>query len=244
MPLTNKIALVTGGSRSIGAAIVNRLAAEGATVAFTYSASPDKAEALVAAIAAKGGKALAIKADSAEVREIQAAVTQTAEAFGRIDILVNNAGILIPGQVDDYDLADFDRMIAINVRAPFVAAQAVLPHMGAGGRILTIGSITADRSGFPGASVYSLTKGAVASLTRGLARDLGARGITVNALQPGPTESDMSPAEVLADRLSPLVALGRMGKPEEIAAFAAWLAGPEASFVTGACLTVDGGYLA
>ena len=239
MFLSNKIALVTGGSRGIGAAIVRRLATEGARVAFTYSGSPDKAGEL----AGETG-ATAIRADSANIADIQAAVAQTAETFGRIDILISNAGILIPGLVDDYDLDNFDRMIAINVRAPFVATQAVLPHMGDGGRILTIGSITADRSAFPGGSVYSLTKGAVAAMTRGLARDLGARGITVNNLQPGPTESDMSPAEALADRLSPLIALGRMAQPEEIANFAVWLAGPESSFVTGASLTVDGGMLA
>jgi 3-oxoacyl-[acyl-carrier protein] reductase len=237
--LSGKTALVTGGSRGIGAAIVRRLAAEGAQVAFTYSGSQEKA----AALASETG-ATAIRADSASVADIQAAAARTAEAFGRIDILISNAGILIPGVVDTYDLADFDRMIAINVRAPFVAVQAVLPHMGDGGRILTIGSIVADYTGFPGASVYSLTKGAVAAMTRGLARDLGPRNITVNALQPGPTISDMSPAEALSDRLAPLIPLGRMAQPEEIANLAAWLAGPESSFVTGACLTVDGGITA
>jgi 3-oxoacyl-[acyl-carrier protein] reductase len=237
--LSGKTALVTGGSRGIGAAIVRRLAAEGAQVAFTYSGSQEKA----AALAGETG-ATAIRADSASVADIQAAAARTAETFGRIDILISNAGILIPGVVDTYDLADFDRMIAINVRAPFVAVQAVLPHMGDGGRILTIGSIVADYTGFPGASVYSLTKGAVAAMTRGLARDLGPRNITVNALQPGPTISDMSPAEALSDRLAPLIPLGRMAQPEEIANFAAWLAGPESSFVTGACLTADGGITA
>jgi 3-oxoacyl-[acyl-carrier protein] reductase len=146
--------------------------------------------------------------------------------------------------VGDYDLAAFDRMIAINVRAVFVAVQAALPHMGEGGRIITTGSVTADRAGFPGASVYGMTKGAVAALTRGLARDLGPRGITVNTIQPGPTETDMNASEEVRARVRPLLAVGRMGKDTEVASLVAYLAGPESSFVTGAALTIDGGYLA
>ncbi|KAA0700930.1 3-oxoacyl-ACP reductase FabG [Neorhizobium sp. P12A] len=240
--LAGKIALVTGGSRGIGAAIVQRLSDEGASVAFTYSSSSEKAELLALTINEAGGSALAIRADSADPDAVRSAVSQTVERLGGIDILVNNAGILIRGDVADYDLADFDRMFAVNVRAVFVAAQAAAREMGHGGRIITIGSVAADRSGFPGASVYSMTKGAVAAMTRGLARDLGPRGITVNAIQPGPTLTDMSAEH--EEITKPLLAVGRMGKDEEIASFAAYLAGPEAAFITGSALTIDGGYLA
>ena len=242
--LSGKIAFVAGGSRGIGAAIVRRLADDGATVAFTYSASEDKALALVDEVKTQGGIVLAIKADSADPQVLQQAIAHVAEKFRRIDILVNSAGIMVHGLVDDIDLADFDRILAINVRAVFVAVQAAVPHMGQGGRIITIGSVTADRIGFPGSSVYGMTKGAVAALTRGLARDLGPRGIRVNTVQPGPTETDMSPARAVGDPVRSLIALGRMGKDTEIASLVAYLAGPESSFVTGAALTVDGGYLA
>jgi 3-oxoacyl-[acyl-carrier protein] reductase len=239
-PLSGKVALVTGGSRSIGAAIVRRLAEDGARVAFTYSASPGPADALAGAT-----DTLAIKADSAEPEEVRDAVNATVEAFGRLDILVNNAGILIPGTIDRFDLADFDRMVAVNVRAVFVAAQAAQRHMELGSRIITIGSVTADRTGFPGSSVYSMTKAAVAALTRGLARDLGPRGITVNNVQPGPTATDMTREDgPFVPRLRELIALGRLGRDTEIASLVAYLAGPESSFVTGASLTIDGGYLA
>ena len=242
--LSGKAALVTGGSRGIGAAIVRRLAKDGAAVAFTYAASEEKAKALAAEIASQGGKALAIQADSADAPAVQRAVSQTVEAFGRLDVLVNSAGILIPGLIDSYALADFDRMVAVNVRAVFVATQAAVPHLREGGRVITIGSVTADRSGFAGSSVYSMTKGAVASLTRGLARDLGPRGITVNVVQPGPTDTDMSPQGEIGERVRSLIALGRMGKDSEIASLVAYLAGSDAGFVTGAALTADGGYLA
>jgi 3-oxoacyl-[acyl-carrier protein] reductase len=244
LPLSGKVALVTGGSRSIGAAIVRRLAKDGAAVAFTYSASADRAAALVAEVDSAGGKALAIKADSADAEAVKGAVAQTMEAFGGLDILVNNAGILLRGPVDDFALADFDRMFAVNVRAVFVAIQAALPHMQSGGRIISTGSVTADRSGFPGASVYSMTKGAVASMTRGLARDLGPRGITVNAIQPGPTATDMNSSEEGRALTKPLMAIGRMGEDYEVASLVAYLAGPESSFITGSALTIDGGYLA
>jgi 3-oxoacyl-[acyl-carrier protein] reductase len=243
-PLSGQVALVTGGSRGIGAAIVRRLASDGAVVAFTYMASPDKATALAEGIDSAGGTALAILADSADPEAVKSAVAQTVDRFGGLDILVNNAGILTRGMVDDFALADFDRMLAVNVRAVFVAVQAAVPHMGKGGRIITTGSVTADRTGFPGASIYGMTKGAIAALTRGLARDLGPRGITVNAIQPGPTETDMNPDESIRALVRPLIALRRMGKATEIASLVAYLAGPESSFVTGAALTIDGGYLA
>jgi 3-oxoacyl-[acyl-carrier protein] reductase len=241
--LSDKCALVTGGSRGIGAATVRRLATDGAAVAFTYAVSDAKAAAMVAEIQADGGEALAIKADSADPKALQRAVAEAASRFGRLDILVNNAGILLRGPVDVFSLADFDRMLAVNVRAVFVAVQSAVAHMGAGGRIITVGSVTADRSGFPGASVYSMTKAAVAALTRGLARDLGSRGITVNTVQPGPTETDMNPDENIRAVLRPMLALGRIGKDSEIASLIAYLASPEASFVTGAAFTIDGGYL-
>ena len=242
--LSGKATLITGGSRGIGAALVRRFARDGASVAFTYASSDSEARALAEAIVANRGVALAIKADSGDPEAIKAAVSQTAARFGRIDILVNNAGILTRGTVDEYSLSDFDRMVAVNVRAVFVAAQAVVPHMAAGGRIITTGSVAADRVGFPGASVYAMTKGALAALTRGLARDLGPRGITVNVVQPGPTETDMTAGEETQTILRSMMALSRMGKDAEIASLVAYLAGPEASFITGSALTIDGGYLA
>jgi len=242
--LAGKVALVTGGSRGIGAAIVRRLANDGATVAFTYAASEERAQALVAELGEMGKSVLAIKADSADAEALQAAVKRTVDEFGRIDVLVNNAGILITGVVDDYDLSNFDQMIAVNVRAVFVAIQAAVPYMGQGARIINTGSVTADRSGFAGSSVYSMTKAAVAAMTRGLARDLGARGITVNVIQPGPTETDMNANEAVHDMLRPLIALGRIGKDSEVASLVAYLASSDASFITGSALTVDGGYLA
>jgi 3-oxoacyl-[acyl-carrier protein] reductase len=240
----NRVALVTGGSRGIGAAIVRRLASDGASVAFTYSSSEKQALELVSEVEEAGGIAFAIKADSAVPEAVRGAVARAVARFGRLDVLVNNAGILLRGTVDDFDLADFDRMVAINIRAVFVATQAAIPHLQGGARIITTGSIAAERAGFPGASVYSMTKGAVAALTRGLARDLGPRGITVNAVQPGPTETDMNASSEVHDMLKPLIALGRIGKDQEVASLVAYLASPESSFVTGACLNADGGYLA
>jgi 3-oxoacyl-[acyl-carrier protein] reductase len=244
-PLLGKVALVAGGSRGIGAAIVRRLHAEGAAVAFTYVNSEAKAAELAASLATPEGQPLAIKADSADPEAVRQAVAATLERFGRLDILVNNAGILIHGMVDDVSVDDFDRMVAINVRAVFVAIQAAVKSMGEGGRIITIGSVVADRNGFPGSSIYSMTKAAVAGLTRGLARDLGPRGITVNNVQPGPTVTDMTPASAAVnDKLRPLIALGRLGEDREIASLVAYLARPESSFITGSSLTADGGYLA
>jgi 3-oxoacyl-[acyl-carrier protein] reductase len=242
--LASKVALVTGGSRGIGAAIVRRLASDGAIVAFSYAASEDRAMALAAEIEKAGGTVLPIRADSADTDAVKAAVAKTVDRFGRIDILVNNAAILIGGMIDDYALSDFDRMVAVNVRAVFGAIQAAVPHMAEGGRIITTGSITADLSNFPGSSVYSMTKAAVAAMTRGLARDLGPRGITVNVVQPGPTETDMNSDEAVHAKLRPLIALGRLGKDSEVASLVAYIARPESSFITGAALNVDGGYTA
>ena len=242
--LAGKTALVTGGSRGIGAAIVRRLASEGVAVAFTYAASSAAANELVADIAANGGTAVAIRADSAEPAEVQAAVAQAVQRFGRLDILANNAGIIGSGTVDTFPLADFDRILAVNVRAVFVAVQAALPHMGEGGRIVITGSVVADRTGVAGAAAYRMSKAAVAGLTRGMARDLGPRGITVNVVQPGPTETDIVSDESVREWLRPMMALGRMGSSDEVASLVAYLARPEASFITGAALNGDGGYLA
>ena len=242
---SSKVALVTGGSRGIGEAIVRRLAAEGAAVAFTYASSADKAQALVDQIESAGGKALAIQADSADVVAIEGAVSATVERFGALNILVNNAGILLLGSVDTFSLEDFDRMFAVNVRAAFAPAKASSAFMHSVDRIITFGSVVAQRSGFPGASVYSMTKAAIAGMIRGLAIDFAPRGITVNNVQPGPTSTDMNPADgPHSDLVKSLVPLGRLGTADDIAGMVAYLASEEAAFVTGASLTIDGGYLA
>ncbi|MNR77860.1 Cyclic-di-GMP-binding biofilm dispersal mediator protein [compost metagenome] len=243
-PLINKVAFVTGGSRGIGAAIVERLARDGAQVAFTYSASQDRADALVAAIAAKGGQALAIKADAADADAVSQAVALAVKTFGDIDILVNNAGILLLGQVGEIALADFDKIVSVNVRGVFVATQEALRHMHTGGRIITIGSVNAERAGFPGSALYSMTKGAVALMMRGFARDLAPRGITVNTVQPGPTDTEIISSDEMREAVRSLIPLGRTGQAAEIANFVAFLAGQESSFITGSALTIDGGYLA
>jgi 3-oxoacyl-[acyl-carrier protein] reductase len=239
------VVFVTGGSRGIGAAIVRRFSRDGALVVFTYARASAEADALVAEITDAGGVALAIRADSTDDEALKAAVNATVARFGALDVLVSNAGIMILAGIDGYELEDFDRMLAVNVRAPFVTIQAALPHLVAGGRIITIGSVVADRSAFPGSSVYSMTKGALASMVRGLAIDLAKRAITVNNIQPGPTATQMNPADVPhASTIRGLVPLARFGSPEEIASFVAYIAGPEADFITGASLTIDGGYSA
>jgi len=243
--LSNKVALVTGGARGIGAAVVKRLFREGAAVAFTYFGSQDKAQELAQSIIAQGGQALALRADSSDVDAVKRAVAETARHFGRIDILVNNAGVARLATLDEVALEDFDRMFAVNVKGLFVATQEAARHMGPGGRIINVGSVNSDIVPFAGASVYAMTKGAVASLTRGLARDLGPRGITVNNIEPGPTDTDMNPATgPLAQRLLGYMAVQRYAQGDELAAMIAYLAGPEASFVTGANLKIDGGFSA
>jgi len=241
--LTGKVALVTGGSRGIGAAIAKRLAQDGAAVAVTYTSAKQKADEVVRAIEAEGGRALAIHADNADTEAVKAAVAQTVKTLGRLDVLVNNAGIAVFKPLEQFSLEEFDRMVAINIRGVFIAAQEASRHMTEGGRIITIGSVNADRMPFAGGSVYAMTKAAVAGLTRGLARDLGPRGITVNNVQPGPVDTDMNPAEgPFAATLKGMMALPRYGKDDEIAAMVSYLADPEAGFVTGACLTIDGGF--
>jgi 3-oxoacyl-[acyl-carrier protein] reductase len=237
-----KVALVTGGSRGIGAGIVRRLASDGASVAFTYSNSEEKALQLVREIESLGGRALALKADSAYAEELQSAVIKATESLGPLDIFVSNAGILMRGTIDTYSLEDFDRMVAINIRAAFIGIQAAARKMKDGGRIIVIGSNTAIRTAFPGGGIYSMTKAALTGLVRGAAIDLAPRAITVNNVQPGPTATDMTSAH--AEMVKPLIPLKRMGDVSEIASFVSYLASEEAGFITGASLTIDGGYVA
>ena len=244
-PLSGQVAFVQGGSRGIGAAIVKRLARDGAAVAFTYVSSASKAEEIVATITAAGGKALAIRADSADAASLQHAIRQTVTTFGRLDILVNNAGVLVWGNIEELTLDDLDRTLAVNIRSVFVACQEAAHHMGKGGRIINIGSTNADRIPMAGGSVYAMSKSALVGLTKGMARDLGPKGITVNNVQPGPVDTDMNPADgESAEQLKGMMALARYGKDDEIASFVAYLAGPEAGYVTGASLTIDGGFSA
>lgn len=245
LPLSGQTALVTGGSRSIGAAIARRLAADGAAVAITFHGSPDKAAAVVADIEVAGGRALAIQADAGDPEAVRGAVRQAVEAFGGINILVNNAGIAVNAPIEEFDFADYERMIAVNVTGVFVATQEAARHMRGSGRIIHIGSSMARYAAFPTASVYTLTKGAVAGFNRSLVRDLGPKGITVNTVMPGPTNTDMNPADgPVAAIVGPGMAVGRYGEPEEIAAAVAFLAGPDAAFITGAELMADGGFTA
>lgn len=245
LPLTGKVALVTGGSRSIGAAIAKRLAADGAAVAITYSASPQKAADVVAAIKAAGGRAIAIEADAGDPQAVRAAIERTVAEFGSLDILVNNAGIALGGPIESIDFRDYERMIAVNVTGTFVATQEAARRMTSGGRIINIGSSMARYAAFGGASLYTLTKGAVAGFNRSLVRDLGPRGITVNTVHPGPTDTDMNPdGGPVSQIVGPGMAIGRYGKPHEIASAVAYLASPEASFITGADLIADGGFTA
>lgn len=240
LPLQGRRAVVTGGSRGIGAGIVRRLVADGARVAFTYAASADRANALAGEL---DGRALPLHADSGEPSHLRAAVAQAASTLGGLDLFVSSAGILRPGHIADYALEDFDRMLDVNVRAAFVGIQAALPHMGSGGRIVTIGSMVADLARYPGGSVYALTKGALASFVRGLAHDLGPRGITVNNVQPGPTATEIVSADAL-ESIRSLIPIGRPGRDEEVAALVAWLCRLEASYVNGSSITVDGGFSA
>lgn len=244
--LKNKRALIIGGSRGIGAAIVKRLAKEGAHVTLTYTNSPDKASEVTKAAQAFGVKAISIKADSADTSAVVAAVERTVKELGGIDILINNAGALALGPIDDFKLADFDRTLAVNVRAVFVATQAAVKHMKDGGRIINTGSCNAERMPFPGGSVYAMSKSALIGLVKGLARDLGPRGITINNVQPGPIDTEMNPdnSEFAGMLKKQFMALPRYGTADEIAGTVAYLAGPEAGYITGSSLTIDGGFTA
>ncbi len=238
--LTEKVALVTGGSRGIGAAIAKRLAADGASVAITYAKDASAASAVVKAIKLDGGKAVAIQADAADVEAVKGAVEKTVATFGRLDVLVNNAGTAIPKTFEETTLEEMDRVIDINVRGTLAATQAALKHMKSGGRIIMIGSSVGERVLVPGLVPYAATKGAVKMFTQGLAREVGGRGITVNNVQPGPIDTDLNPAA--GDWAVPQnTALDRYGRVDEVAALVAFVAGPESSYITGANLTVDGG---
>jgi NAD(P)-dependent dehydrogenase (short-subunit alcohol dehydrogenase family) len=240
--LEGKVALVTGGSRGIGAAIVQRLAAAGADVALTYTRSADKAEAVAQAVRKGGRKAIAIAAEAADPKAAAAAVNQTVRELKRLDILVNNAGIFRAGPLEEVTLEDFDATMEINVRAVFFSVQAAAAHMKSGGRIISIGSNLAEQVFGPGMTVYSASKAALIGMTRGLARDLGPRGITVNVVQPGPINTDMNPADGphSGPQLARL-AIGHYGEPRDIAGLVTWLASDEGRFITGTSITIDGG---
>ena len=240
--LTEKVALVTGGSRGIGAAIAKRLAADGANVAITYTKGAGAAASVVKEIERAGRKALAIQADAVDAEAVNAAVEKTVATFGRLDVLVNNAGTAIPKPFEEATLEEMDRVLDINVRGVYVATQAALKHMKSGGRVIMIGSAVGERVAAPGLVPYAGTKGAVKMFTQALAREIGSRGITVNNVQPGPIDTQLNPAA--GDWAVPqkaATALDRYGRVDEIAALVAFVAGPESSYITGANLTVDGG---
>jgi 3-oxoacyl-[acyl-carrier protein] reductase len=240
--LEGKTALVTGGSRGIGAAIAKRLAGEGAKVAITYTKGADAAASVVKAIESAGGKAIAIQADSTNASAVKAGVEKAVAAFGKLDVLVNNAGTAIPKKFEEATLEELDQVININIRGAFIVTQAALKHLNNGGRVIMIGSCVGERNMTPGLAAYAATKGAIKMFTQGLAREVGDRGITVNNIQPGPIDTDLNPAS--GDWATPQkanTALNRYGNPDEVAALVAFVAGPESSYITGASLTVDGG---
>src|SRR5271156_6621306 len=240
--LTEKVALVTGGSRGIGAAIAKRLAADGASVAITYAKDASAASAVVKAIERDGGRAIAIQADAADVKAVKGAVEKAFATFRRLDVLVNNAGTAIPKPFEETTLEEMDRVIDINIRGVFATTQAALKHMNDGGRIIMIGSAVGERAVAPGLVPYAATKGAVKMFTQALSREVGSRKITVNNVQPGPIDTDLNPAA--GDWAAPQLAntaLNRYGHVDEVAALVAFVAGPEAGYITGANLTVDGG---
>jgi 3-oxoacyl-[acyl-carrier protein] reductase len=241
--LDGKVALVTGGARGIGAAVALRLAQQGADVALTFQHNQQRADDVVEQIKAVGQRALAMRADSADPAALIAAVDRVAGEFGRLDILVNNAGAFLLGPLDQLSLAEFEQTIAVNVRAPFVASQAAVRHMSTGGRIINIGSNVAERAVFPGLTLYSMSKTALIGLTKALGRELGSAAITVNLVNPGPTDTELNPADgPNADTINGFTALGHYAAPEDVAAAVAFLASPDAKYITGATVNVDGGF--
>jgi 3-oxoacyl-[acyl-carrier protein] reductase len=240
--LKGKVALVTGGSRGIGAAIAKRLAADGASVAITYAKDAHSASIVIKAIEAEGGKAVAIQADAADPEAVRAAVENAVAALGKLDVLVNNAGTAIPKLFVDTTLEEMDHVINLNIRGVFVTTQAALKHMNDNGRIIMIGSCVGERNLTPGLAAYAATKGAVKMFAQSLSREVGSRGITVNNVQPGPIDTDLNPAA--GDWAAPqkaVTALKRYGTVDEVAALVAFVASPESAYITGANLTVDGG---
>ncbi|WP_439679914.1 SDR family NAD(P)-dependent oxidoreductase [Embleya sp. MST-111070] len=241
--IQGKIALVTGGSRGIGAASVRALAAHGADVAFTYRSDVDAAAGVVEQVKALGRRALAIRADGVDTDAVVAAVDETAATFGRLDILLNNAAVFRLGPIEELGAAELNETLAANVSAPYLASRAAAAHMVDGGRIITIGSNVAGRTIFPGFTLYTLSKAAVVGMTKGLARDLGPRGITVNVIQPGPTDTDLNPADgPNAEGVRGHTALGRFASTDEIARTVVYLAGPGGDYITGTAIEVDGGF--
>ncbi len=241
--LAGRVALVTGGSRGIGAAIARRLAMDGADVAITYMSNADAAQATMSAVRAAGRRGLAIQADGGDAPAVMAAVDRTVCELGRIDILVNNAAIYDTKPIEDFSIADFDRIVSVNVRAIFAATKAAVAHMNEGGRIISIGSVLSHCFAIPNTAVYSMTKAAVSALMRGLAHDLGKRKITLNTVNPGATNTDMNPGDgPHSDYQRTLIPLGRYGTPQEVADAVAFLARDEAGYVTGSVLSVDGGF--
>lgn len=243
--LAGKVALVTGGSRGIGAAVAERLAADGAMVAFTYARAADRAEAVAKQIKANGGQVLVIHADHADPETAANAVEQTVREWGRIDILVNNAGIFGGGPLDGITIDELDRILAVDVKAVFLASQAAARHMKTGSRIINIGTALADRVPAPNFTLYAMSKSALVGLTKGLARDLGERGITATVVQPGLIDTDMNPQDSpVAASLSEVTALGYYGSVDDVAATVSYLASPAARYITGSAITVDGGFAA
>jgi len=241
--LDGKVALVTGGGRGIGAAVALRLAEDGADIALTFQRNQERADDMVARIKAVGRRALAIRADSADPAALVAAVDRVAGELGRLDILVNNAGAFLLGPLEQLSLAEFEETMAVNVRAPFVAAQAAVRHLPAGGRIVNIGSNVAERAVFPGFTLYAMSKTALTGLTKALGRELGPRAITVNLVNPGPTDTELNPADgPNAATINGFTALGHYAEPADVAAAVAFLAGDDGRYLTGATLNVDGGF--
>ncbi|MGW2558697.1 SDR family oxidoreductase [Streptomyces sp. NPDC001514] len=243
--MNGKVALVTGGSRGIGAATALRLAAGGADVAITYVQGKEAADEVVRGIEAAGRRGVALRADSADATEAAEAVERAAAELGRLDVLVNNVGVGLLGPLESLSTADVDRVLGINVRGVFLASQAAAARMERGGRIITIGTCMTQRVPGPGGTLYAMSKSALIGLTKALARELGGRGITANIVHPGPVDTAMNPVDgPYAEAQSALTALGRFGVPDEVASMVAYLAGDEAAYITGAEFSVDGGHAA
>jgi len=241
--LDGKVALVTGGGRGIGAAIALRLAQEGADVALTFQRNQQRADDVMEQIKAIGRRALAVRADSADPAAVVAAIERVAGALGRLDVLVNNAGAFLLGPLEQLSLQEFEQTVAVNVRAPFVASQAAVRHMSTGGRIINIGSNMSERTVFAGFSLYAMSKTALIGLTKALGRELGGRAITVNLVNPGATDTELNPADgPNADTINGFTALGHYAAPSDVAAAVVFLAGPDARYITGATMNVDGGF--